>query len=94
MRLDRAITRKLWAAIRQDSIAAFAKRYPFTVTPVRTAVSPPTLGGTVRIVLASLAVLVVLAGVVVGGYVYINHVAAGIGRMPVMFANAHVDQKR
>ncbi len=47
-----------------------------------------------RIVLASLAVLVVLAGLAVGGYVYINHVAAGIGRMPVMFANAHVDQKR
>ncbi len=31
--LDRAITRQLWAAIRQDSIAAFARRYPFTVTP-------------------------------------------------------------
>ena len=31
--LDRAITRKLWAAIRQDSISAFARRYPFTVTP-------------------------------------------------------------
>jgi LCP family protein required for cell wall assembly len=30
---DRAITRKLWAAIRQDSITAFARRYPFTVTP-------------------------------------------------------------
>ncbi len=33
VRLDRAITRKLWAAIRQDSITAFARRYPFTVTP-------------------------------------------------------------
>jgi LCP family protein required for cell wall assembly len=31
--LDRAITRQLWAAIRQDSISAFARRYPFTVTP-------------------------------------------------------------
>lgn len=31
--LDRALTRQLWAAIRQDSISAFAKRYPFTVTP-------------------------------------------------------------
>jgi LCP family protein required for cell wall assembly len=32
--LDRAVSRRLWAAIRQDSIAAFARRYPFTVTPV------------------------------------------------------------
>jgi hypothetical protein len=48
----------------------------------------------VRIVLASMAVLVAVTGLVVGGYVYINHVAAGIGRMPVMFANAHVDHKR
>ena len=31
---DSAITRQLWAAIRQDAIAAFAKKYPFTVTPV------------------------------------------------------------
>jgi LCP family protein required for cell wall assembly len=31
--LDRAISRHLWAAIRQDSISAFARRYPFTVTP-------------------------------------------------------------
>ena len=31
--LDRRIARQLWAAIRQDSISAFAKRYPFTVTP-------------------------------------------------------------
>lgn len=33
VRLDRAIARKLWAAIRQDSISAFARRYPFTITP-------------------------------------------------------------
>ena len=32
--LDGAISRQLWAAIRQDAIAAFAKKYPFTVTPV------------------------------------------------------------
>jgi LCP family protein required for cell wall assembly len=32
--LDRVISRQLWAAIRHDSIAAFAKKYPFTVTPV------------------------------------------------------------
>lgn len=31
--LDRAPSRQLWAAIRQDSITAFAERYPFTVTP-------------------------------------------------------------
>ena len=31
--LDRRITRQLWAAIRQDAIAAFARKYPFTVTP-------------------------------------------------------------
>jgi LCP family protein required for cell wall assembly len=31
--LDRVISRQLWAAIRQDSISAFARRYPFTVTP-------------------------------------------------------------
>jgi LCP family protein required for cell wall assembly len=33
VRLDRAIARKLWAAIRQDSISAFARRYPLTITP-------------------------------------------------------------
>jgi len=33
VRLDRRITRQLWAAIRQDAIAAFASKYPFTVTP-------------------------------------------------------------
>jgi LCP family protein required for cell wall assembly len=32
--LDRAISRQLWAAIGQDSISAFARHYPFTVTPV------------------------------------------------------------
>jgi LCP family protein required for cell wall assembly len=32
--LDRVIDNQLWAAIRHDSIAAFAKKYPFTVTPV------------------------------------------------------------
>jgi LCP family protein required for cell wall assembly len=31
--LDRALSRQLWAAIRQDSISAFAKRHPFTITP-------------------------------------------------------------
>ncbi len=43
-----------------------------------------------RIVLASLTVLVLFAGMVTGGYLYINRVAAGIGRVPVMFANARV----
>jgi hypothetical protein len=32
--LDRKITRQLWAAIRHDSVAAFARKYPFTLTPV------------------------------------------------------------
>jgi LCP family protein required for cell wall assembly len=32
--LDQPIARQLWAAIRQDAIAAFARKYPFTVTPV------------------------------------------------------------
>ncbi len=31
--LDRRITRQLWAAIRHDAIAAFARKYPFTITP-------------------------------------------------------------
>ena len=39
-----------------------------------------------RILLASLAALVVVVGMVVGGYIYINRVAVGIGRVPVMFA--------
>lgn len=42
-----------------------------------------------RIVLASLAVLVIFAGMVAGGYLYINRVAVGIGRVPVMFATGH-----
>jgi hypothetical protein len=43
----------------------------------------------VRIVLASLALFVMVMGMVVGGYVYINRVAVGIGRVPVMFATGH-----
>jgi hypothetical protein len=39
-----------------------------------------------RLVLVALAVLVAAVGLTIGGYVYINHVAAGIGRVPVMFA--------
>ena len=31
--LDKRITRQLWSAIRNDSVAAFAQRYPATVTP-------------------------------------------------------------
>lgn len=38
-----------------------------------------------RIVVASLAVLVAFLGVTAAGYVYINHVAAGIAGVPVMF---------
>jgi hypothetical protein len=34
----------------------------------------------------SLAVLVIFVGMVAGGYLYINRVAVGIGRVPVMFA--------
>ena len=43
-----------------------------------------------RIVLASLAVLVLFLGMTAGGYFYINRVAAGIGRVPVMFGPVHV----
>ena len=32
--LIRHIDSHLWTAIRQDSLAAFARRYPFTVTPI------------------------------------------------------------
>jgi len=32
--LDRRISGELWAAIRQDSLSAFARRFPFTVTPI------------------------------------------------------------
>ena len=39
-----------------------------------------------RIVAVALAVLVALAGVTAGGYLYINRVSAGIARVPVMFA--------
>jgi hypothetical protein len=31
--LDARISAQLWAAIRQDTITAFAEKYPFTVTP-------------------------------------------------------------
>ena len=31
--LDRRLARLLWAAIRHDSISAFGRRFPFTVTP-------------------------------------------------------------
>jgi LCP family protein required for cell wall assembly len=31
--LNRRITKKLWSAIRHDSVASFARRYPSTVTP-------------------------------------------------------------
>jgi len=46
-----------------------------------------------RIVLASLAVLVVFLGMVAGGYLYINRVAVGIGKVPVMFAPAHAGSR-
>ena len=39
-----------------------------------------------RFVLVALAMLGAAAGLTIGGYLYINHVAAGIGRVPVMFA--------
>jgi hypothetical protein len=39
-----------------------------------------------RPVLVVLAVLVAAAGLTIGGCLYINHVAAGIARVPVMFA--------
>jgi hypothetical protein len=48
----------------------------------------------VRIALASLAALVVVVGMVVGGYVYINRVAVGIGRVPVMFATGHAASRQ
>ncbi len=31
--LNRRISHKMWRAIRHDAVAAFARRYPFTVTP-------------------------------------------------------------
>jgi hypothetical protein len=39
-----------------------------------------------RLVVLALAVLVAAAGLTIGGCLYINHVAAGIARVPVMFA--------
>ena len=42
-----------------------------------------------RLAAAALAVLIALGGVTVGGFLYINRVAAGIGRVPVMFGDAH-----
>jgi LCP family protein required for cell wall assembly len=33
VRLNAAISAKLWRAIRNDSVAAFARRFPFTLTP-------------------------------------------------------------
>ena len=39
-----------------------------------------------RLVLVALAVFVAAVGLTIGGCLYINHVAAGIGRVPVMFA--------
>jgi uncharacterized membrane protein len=42
----------------------------------------------VRIILASVAVLVMFLGMVAGGYLYINRVAVGVGRVPMMFAPA------
>ncbi len=43
-----------------------------------------------RLVMVTLAVLVALAGVAIGGVLYIDHVAAGIARVPVMFDVSHV----
>lgn len=39
-----------------------------------------------RLVLVALAVLVAAVGLTIGGCLYINHVAVGIARVPVMFA--------
>jgi hypothetical protein len=39
-----------------------------------------------RLVLVALAVLVAAVGLTIGGALYINHMAAGIARIPVMFA--------
>jgi hypothetical protein len=39
-----------------------------------------------RFVLVALAMLAAAVGLTIGGCLYINHVAAGIGRVPVMFA--------
>ena len=42
-----------------------------------------------RLAVAVMAVLIVLGGVTVAGCLYINHAAAGVGRVPVMFGDAH-----
>jgi hypothetical protein len=39
-----------------------------------------------RHVLVALAVLAAAVGLTISGCLYINHVAAGIGRVPVLFA--------
>jgi hypothetical protein len=39
-----------------------------------------------RLVLVGLAVLVAAVGLTIGGSLYISHVAAGMARVPVMFA--------
>jgi hypothetical protein len=39
-----------------------------------------------RLVLVALALLVAAVGLTIGGCLYINHVVAGIARVPVMFA--------
>ncbi len=39
-----------------------------------------------RVVVVMLAFFVAVLGATVVGYLYINHVAAGIARVPVMFA--------
>ena len=38
-----------------------------------------------RLVLVALAVLAAAVGLMIGGCLYINHVTAGIARVPVMF---------
>jgi hypothetical protein len=39
-----------------------------------------------RLVMVALAVLVAAVGLTIGGSLYINHVVAGIARVPVMFS--------
>jgi hypothetical protein len=48
----------------------------------------------VRIALVSLAVLVIFVGMMAGGYFYINRVAVGIGRVPMMFATGHAANRQ
>ena len=60
-----------------------------------------------RIVVASLVLLAAFLGVMAGGYFYLNRVAVGFGRVPVMFpagpaahrpapgtAGSHADHRR